>query len=142
LSPFLLKHNRETQNSVPTHLNNCTLLTGTIPNMLVKRFVGGGDDWCIHMDVMVMVFQRCPLVPTGKPISVQCNNQPTTGAAKVGGGGGGNGNSNGSRDNGNNGGSGGGKDNGGDSTAAAAAAAGATKTTAVTAMAGGITTIS
>jgi hypothetical protein len=23
--------------------------------MLVKRFVGGGDDWRIHMDAMVMV---------------------------------------------------------------------------------------
>jgi hypothetical protein len=29
--------------------------------MLRKRFVGGGDDWCIHMDVMVMVFQGLPL---------------------------------------------------------------------------------
>jgi hypothetical protein len=33
--------------------------------MLMKRFVGGGDEWCVHMDVMVMVFQA-----TGKPISV------------------------------------------------------------------------
>jgi hypothetical protein len=30
--------------------------------MLMKRFVGGGDDWRIHMDVMVMVFQGCPLM--------------------------------------------------------------------------------
>jgi hypothetical protein len=66
--------------------------------------------------------------PTGKPISVQCDNQSTTGAAKVGGGGGGDGNSYSSGDNGNKGGSGGGKDNSGDSTAAAVAAAGAMKT--------------
>ncbi len=76
--------------------------------------------------------------PTGQPISIQYNNQPTTGAAKAGSGGGGNGNSNGSGDNCNNGGSGCGKDNGGDSAAVAAVAAGATKTTAVTAMAGGV----
>jgi hypothetical protein len=62
LSPFLSKHNHETQNSSPTHPNNRKLLTGTIPNMLMKRFVSGGDDWCIHMDVMVMVFQRRPLI--------------------------------------------------------------------------------
>jgi hypothetical protein len=61
LSPFLLKHNCETQNSLPTYPNNCKLLTGTVPNMLRTRFVGGGDDWCIHMDVMVMVFQGLPL---------------------------------------------------------------------------------
>jgi hypothetical protein len=24
-------------------------------NMMMKRLVDGGDDWCIHMDVMVMV---------------------------------------------------------------------------------------
>jgi hypothetical protein len=29
--------------------------------MLRKRFVCGGDDWCVHMDVMVMVFQGLPL---------------------------------------------------------------------------------
>jgi hypothetical protein len=40
-----------------THRNNHELLTGTVPNMLRKRFVGGGDDWCVHMDIMVMVFQ-------------------------------------------------------------------------------------
>jgi F0F1-type ATP synthase membrane subunit c/vacuolar-type H+-ATPase subunit K len=28
----------------------------------MKRFVGGGDDWRIHMDRMVMVFQGCPLI--------------------------------------------------------------------------------
>jgi hypothetical protein len=61
LSPFLSKHNRETQHSSSTHPNNCKLLTGTVPNMLMKRFVGGGDDWCVHMDVMVMVFQGLPL---------------------------------------------------------------------------------
>jgi hypothetical protein len=44
LLPFLSKHNRETQNSLPTHPNNRELLTGTIPNMLMKRFVGEGDD--------------------------------------------------------------------------------------------------
>ncbi len=75
--------------------------------------------------------------PAGKPISVQHNNQPTTGAAKVGGGGGGDGNSNSSGDNGKNDGSGSGKDNGGNSTAAASAAAGAMTTMAVTAMVGG-----
>ncbi len=75
--------------------------------------------------------------PAGKPISVQRNNQLTTGAAKVGGGGSGDGNSNSSRDNGDNGGSGGGKDNGSKSAAVAVAAAGAMKTTAVTAMVGG-----
>jgi hypothetical protein len=37
LWPFLSKHNRETQNSLPTHPNICELLTGTIPNMLMKR---------------------------------------------------------------------------------------------------------
>ncbi len=41
LSPFLLKHNRETQNSLPTNPNSCELLTGTVTNMLMKRFVGG-----------------------------------------------------------------------------------------------------
>jgi hypothetical protein len=56
-----LKHNRETQNSSPTHPNNHKLLTGTVPNMLRKRFAGRGDDWCNHMDVMVMVFQGLPL---------------------------------------------------------------------------------
>ena len=30
--------------------------------MLMKRFVGAGDDWCVHMDVMVIVFQGCPLI--------------------------------------------------------------------------------
>ncbi len=30
--------------------------------MLMKRFVGGGDNWRVHMDVMVMVFQVCPLI--------------------------------------------------------------------------------
>ncbi len=30
--------------------------------MLMKRFVGGGNDWRIHMDGMVMVFQGCPLI--------------------------------------------------------------------------------
>jgi hypothetical protein len=30
--------------------------------MLMKRFEGGGDDWGVHMDVMVMVFQGCPLI--------------------------------------------------------------------------------
>ncbi len=30
--------------------------------MLMKRFVGGGDDWRVHIDVMVMVFQGCPLI--------------------------------------------------------------------------------
>jgi hypothetical protein len=29
--------------------------------MLMKRFVGGGDNWRVHMDGMVMVFQGCPL---------------------------------------------------------------------------------
>jgi hypothetical protein len=62
LSPFLSKHNRDTQNSSPTHPKNCKLLTGTVPNMLMKRFVGGGDDWRVHIDVMVMVFQGCPLI--------------------------------------------------------------------------------
>ncbi len=70
--------------------------------------------------------------PTIKPISVQCNNQPTTGVAKVGGGGGSNGDSYSSEDDGNNGGSGGGKDNVSDSMAVAAVATGPTKTTAVT----------
>jgi hypothetical protein len=55
LLPFLSNHNRKTQNNLPTHPNNCKLLTGTIPNMLMKRFVGGGDDWHVRMDVMVMV---------------------------------------------------------------------------------------
>ncbi len=53
--------------------------------------------------------------PPCKPISVRCNNQPTSGAAKVGGSGGGDGNSDGSGDDANSGGSGGGKDNSGDS---------------------------
>ncbi len=75
--------------------------------------------------------------PTGKPISVQHNNQPTTGAIKVGSGGCGDGDSNSSKEDSNNSSSGGGKDNGGNSAAAAAAAVGATKTTAVTAMVGG-----
>jgi hypothetical protein len=44
LLPFLSKHNHETQNSLPTHMNNRELLSGTFPNMLMKRFVGGGDD--------------------------------------------------------------------------------------------------
>jgi hypothetical protein len=30
--------------------------------MLMKRFVGGGNDWRVHMDVMVMVFQGFPLI--------------------------------------------------------------------------------
>jgi hypothetical protein len=30
--------------------------------MLMKRFVGGGDDLRVHMDVMVMVFQGCTLI--------------------------------------------------------------------------------
>ncbi len=30
--------------------------------MLMKRFVGGGNDWRIHMGGMVMVFQGCPLI--------------------------------------------------------------------------------
>ncbi len=29
--------------------------------MLMKRFAGGADDWRVHMDGMVMVFQGCPL---------------------------------------------------------------------------------
>ncbi len=24
-------------------------------NMMMKRLVGGGDDWHVHMDIMVMV---------------------------------------------------------------------------------------
>ncbi len=28
----------------------------------MKGFVGGGDEWCVHMDIMVMVFQGCPLI--------------------------------------------------------------------------------
>ncbi len=28
--------------------------------MLMKRFVGGGDDWHVHMDAMVMVYQGGP----------------------------------------------------------------------------------
>jgi hypothetical protein len=47
---------------LPTYPNNHKLLTGTVLNMSMKRFVGGGDDWCVHMDVMVMVFQGCPLI--------------------------------------------------------------------------------
>jgi hypothetical protein len=73
LSLFLLKHNRKTQNNLPTHPNNCKLLTGTILNMLMKRFVGGGDDWRVHMDIMVMVFQEFPLInlpasPSARPL--------------------------------------------------------------------------
>ncbi len=68
-----------------------------------------------------------PRVPTDKstikPISVQCNSQLTTGAAKVGGGSGGDGNSDSSGDNGDKGGSGGGEDNGLNSAAAAVVAA-------------------
>ncbi len=30
--------------------------------MLMKRFVGGCDDWRVHMDGMVMVFQGWPLI--------------------------------------------------------------------------------
>ncbi len=30
--------------------------------MLMKRFVGGGNDWRIHMDVMVIMFQGLPLI--------------------------------------------------------------------------------
>ncbi len=30
--------------------------------MLMKRFVGGGDDSRVHMDGMVMVFQGFPLI--------------------------------------------------------------------------------
>ncbi len=75
--------------------------------------------------------------PTGKPISVQCNNQPMTGAAKVGGGVGGDGDSENSGDDGKNGGSGSGEDNGRNRAAVAAVAAGATTATAVTAMVGG-----
>ncbi len=30
--------------------------------MLMKRFGGGGDNWRIHMDFMVIVFQGCPLI--------------------------------------------------------------------------------
>jgi hypothetical protein len=30
--------------------------------MLMKRFVGGGDDWHVHMDIMVGVFQGCPMI--------------------------------------------------------------------------------
>jgi hypothetical protein len=56
LWPFLSKHNCKTQNSLPTHPNNHELLTGTIPNMLMKKFVSEGDDWRVFMDVMVMVF--------------------------------------------------------------------------------------
>jgi hypothetical protein len=73
LSPFLSKHNHETQNTLPTHPNNCEPLTGTIPNMLMRRFVGGGDEWCVHMDVMAMVFQGCTLInltasPSARPL--------------------------------------------------------------------------
>ncbi len=64
--------------------------------------------------------------PTGKPISIQRNNQPMTGAAKVGGGGGGDGDSNSSGDDSKNAGSGGGENNDSIIAAAAAVAAGAT----------------
>ncbi len=37
------------------HVNHCKLLAGNIPNMLMKRFVGGGDDWRVHMNFMFMV---------------------------------------------------------------------------------------
>jgi hypothetical protein len=30
--------------------------------MLMKRFVGRGYDWHVYMDIMVMVFQGCPLI--------------------------------------------------------------------------------
>jgi hypothetical protein len=30
--------------------------------MLMKRFVGGRNDWCVHMDIRVMVFQVWPLI--------------------------------------------------------------------------------
>ncbi len=34
----------------------------------MKRFVGGGNDWHVHMDVMVMVFQGCsPINLTASP---------------------------------------------------------------------------
>jgi hypothetical protein len=71
---ILSKHNRETHNTSPRHPHNRELLIGTIPNMLMKRFVGWGDDWHVHMDVMVMVFHGCPLInlpanPSSRPLS-------------------------------------------------------------------------
>jgi hypothetical protein len=30
--------------------------------MLKKRFVSGGDDWCVYMEGMDMVFQGCLLI--------------------------------------------------------------------------------
>ncbi len=30
--------------------------------MLKKRFVGGGDDWRVHMEGMVLMFHGCPLI--------------------------------------------------------------------------------
>ncbi len=28
----------------------------------MKRFVGGGDDWQVHIEVIVMIFQGCSLI--------------------------------------------------------------------------------
>jgi hypothetical protein len=39
-SPFLSKHNHETQNNLPTHPNNRKLLTGTIPQHVVEEVCG------------------------------------------------------------------------------------------------------
>jgi hypothetical protein len=30
--------------------------------MLMKRFVGGGNDLHVYMDIMIMVFQGCSLI--------------------------------------------------------------------------------
>ncbi len=74
LLPFLSNLYCESHDTSSMHMIHHKLLTGTIPNMLMKRFVGGGDDWCIHVDVMVMVFQWCPLInlqasPSARPLS-------------------------------------------------------------------------
>jgi hypothetical protein len=57
LSPFLSKHNRKTHHSLPTHLNNCKLLTGKAPNMPKKNATVDP-----RVEKAVSLVQKCPAV--------------------------------------------------------------------------------
>ncbi len=55
LSPNLSNHLRYPHNISITTENQCDMSLLELNNLVMKRLVGGGDDWCIHMDVMIMV---------------------------------------------------------------------------------------